>query len=88
MYPGKRKEQKINVALCNLLFEAAQDFLQFVPPSENALWMHMIKMMEQARRAAETPFRGVDLRRALSDMIIGGTHRLVTPSILGLDIRH
>jgi len=74
-YPGKRKERKTNVALCNSLIEAAQDFLQFLPPSEGPLWMQMIKMIELARRAAKAPFNKVDLQRVLSDMDIGGTSR-------------
>jgi hypothetical protein len=39
------------------------------------LWMHMIKMMEFARRAAKTPFKKADLQRVLSDMALGGTYR-------------
>src|SRR5438445_595235 len=73
-YPGRRKEQKMNVALCNSLIEAAQDFLQFLPPSEGPVWMQMIKVMELACRAAKSPFNEVDLQRVLSDMGIGGTY--------------
>jgi hypothetical protein len=75
IHPGKQKEQETNVALCNSLIEAAQDFLQFLPPSEGPLWMQMIKMMELARRAAKFPFDAIDLQRVLSDMAIGGTYR-------------
>jgi len=73
-HPGKRKERKTNVALCHNLIQAAQDFLQFLPASESPLWMHMIKMMELARRAAKAPFKVVDLQRTLSDLAPGGTH--------------
>jgi len=75
VHPGRQEEQKTNVALCNSLIEAAQDFLQFLPPSEGPLWLQMIKMMELARRAAKAPFNKVDLQRVLSDMGIGGTYR-------------
>jgi hypothetical protein len=73
-HPGKRKERKMNVALCNSLIKAAQEFLQFLPASESPLWMHMIKMMELAGRAAKTPFQEVDLQRTLSDMATGGMY--------------
>jgi hypothetical protein len=74
-HPGKRKERKINMALCNSLIQAAQDFLQFLPDSESPLWMHMIKMMKLARHAAKAPFKAVDLQRTLSDLAPGGTHK-------------
>lgn len=73
--PGNRKERKTNVALCDSLIDAAQNFLQFLPPSEGPSWMQMIKMMELARRAAKAPFNEVDLKRVFSDMGIGGTYK-------------
>jgi hypothetical protein len=74
-HPGEETERETNVALCNSLIEAAQDFLVNLPPSESASWMYMIKMMELARRAASAPWKDGDLQRALSDMAIGGTYR-------------
>jgi hypothetical protein len=74
-HSGKRKERKTNVALCNGLIHAAQDFLHFLSAAESPLWMHMIKMMELARRAAKAPFKVDDLQRTLSDMAPGGTYR-------------
>src|SRR6266850_4775174 len=71
----KETERKTNVALCNSLIEAAQAFLKTIPSSESSLWMHMIKMMELARRAAKTPFKKDGLQRVLSDMALGGTYR-------------
>jgi hypothetical protein len=71
--PGEQIEQKINVALCDNLIEAAQDFLQNLPSSQSSLWIRMIKMMESARRAATVPFMEAKLQRALSDMEIEGT---------------
>ena len=65
----------MNVALCNSLIQAAQGFLQFLPASESPLWMHMIKMLGLARRAAKAPFKVVELQRTLSDLSPGGTHR-------------
>jgi len=86
-HPGKRKERKMNVALCNSLIHAAQDFLQFLPASECPLWMHMIKMMELARRAAKAPFKVVDLQHTLSDLAPGGTYRsFALRSALGSNI--
>ena len=75
IHPGRRKERKMNVALCNNLIEAAQDFVQFLSPSEGPLWMQMVKMIDLARRAAKAPFNEADLQRVLSDMGIGGTYR-------------
>ena len=65
----------MNVALCNTLIQAAQDFLQFLPASESPLWMHMIKMLELVHRAAKTPFTVIDLQLTLSDLAPGGTYR-------------
>jgi hypothetical protein len=70
--PGEQIERKMNVVLCDNLIGAAGDFLQDIPPSQHPLWMHMIKMMGLARRAAEVPFEEAELRRELSDMEIGG----------------
>jgi hypothetical protein len=75
MLPCRQKEQKTNVALCDSLIDAAQDFLQFLPPSEGPLWMQMIKMIKLVRRAAKAPFSEGDLQRVLSDMSIGGPYR-------------
>ena len=75
IHPGRRKERKMNVALCNSLMEAAQDFVQFLSPSEGPLCMQMIKMIDLVRRAAKVPFNQVGLQRVLSDMGIGGTYR-------------
>ena len=71
--PGDDMEKEVNVALCDNLIEAAQDFIQHVPPSQSPLWTRMIKMMQSARRAATASFKEADLQRALSDMAIGGT---------------
>ena len=70
--PNEDTEQKVNVALCDNLIEAAQDFIQNVPPSQSPLWSHMIKTMELARRAATASFKEADLQRTFSDMTIGG----------------
>ena len=74
-HPGTREERKMNMALCNSLIQAAQDFLQFLPASESPLWVHMIKMMELVRRAAKAPFKVVELQHTLSDLAPGGTYR-------------
>src|SRR5260221_8492073 len=73
--PRRQKERKTNLALCDSLIDAAQDFLQFLPPSEGPLWMQMIKMIKLASRAVKSPFNEGDLRHVLSDMGIGGTCR-------------
>jgi hypothetical protein len=70
--PCEQAELQTNVALCDSLLDAARDFLKSLPPSQRPLWMHMIKMMELARRAAKVPFEEVDLQRALSNMVTGG----------------
>ena len=75
MHPGEQIERKINVALCDSLIEAAQDFRPNLPSSESPLWMHMIKMMELARCAAKAPFKRADLQRALSGLALGGAYR-------------
>ena len=58
--------------VCDSLIDAAQDFLQFLPPSEGPLWIQVIKMTKLARRAAKAPFNEGDLQRVLLDMGIGG----------------
>jgi len=73
--PDEETERKTNVALCSGLIEAAQDFLKMLPSSESSLWIHMIKMMELARRAANAPLKEDDLQRVLSDMALGSTYR-------------
>ena len=40
--PDEETERKTNVALCNSLIKAAQDFLKIIPSSESPLWMQMI----------------------------------------------
>jgi hypothetical protein len=65
-------EQEMNVVLCDNLIVAARDFLRDIPPSQHPLWMHMIKMIGLARRAAEAPFEEAELQREFSDMAIGG----------------
>ena len=72
--PDKETERKTNVALCDGLIEAAQDFLKILPSSESPSWIHMIKMMELARRAANAPLKEDDLQRVLSDMALGSTY--------------
>ena len=71
--PGEDIEQGINVALCDNLIDAAQDFLRLLHPLQYPLWMRMIKMMEFVRRTAAFPLDEANLQRALSDMAIGGT---------------
>jgi uncharacterized protein DUF6606 len=69
---GEQIEQKTNVALCNNLIEAARDFLPDVPFSQHSLWMHVIKMMEIVRRAAQVPFDESEMQRVFLNMEIGG----------------
>jgi hypothetical protein len=71
-HPGKEVERKTNVALCDSLIGAAQDFLQGLPSSQHLLWTPMITMMKLARRAADVPFEEADLQHTLSDLAIGG----------------
>jgi hypothetical protein len=74
-HPGEETERRTNIALCDSLIEAAKGFLQIIPSSKSPLWMHVIKMMEMARHAAETPLSTDDLQRALSAMVVGGMYR-------------
>jgi hypothetical protein len=71
-HPGQMIEGETNVALCDSLIDAAQQFLQILPSSESPLWMQMIKMIQSACRAAKLPLKDVELQRVLSDMAIGG----------------
>jgi hypothetical protein len=73
--PDEETKRKTNVALCNSLIEAAQDFLKVLPSSETPLWMHMIKTVELARCAAKAPLKEDDLQRVLLDMALGSTCR-------------
>jgi hypothetical protein len=70
--PGEKTERETNLALCDSLIDAAQQFLQILPSSESPLWMQMIKMIQSARRAAKVPLKDVELQRVLSDMAFGG----------------
>ena len=70
--PGEQINQRMNVALCDSLIEAARCFLQDIPSSQCPLWRDLIKMMELARRAAEVPFEEAELQRIFSNMAIGG----------------
>ena len=70
--PGEQVVQKTNVALCDNLIGAAQDFLQNIPYSQRPLLRDMIKMMGLARRAAEAPFEEVELQNVFLHMAIGG----------------
>ncbi len=71
--PDEQMERKMNVALCNSLLDAAQDFLPNVPASESPLWNRMIKVVKLAHRAATAPLNDTELRRAFSVMAVGGT---------------
>jgi hypothetical protein len=73
--PDEETKRKTNVALCDSLIEAAQDFLKIIPSSESPLWKHIIKMIQLARRAAKAPLKTAELQYALSDMALGGTYR-------------
>ena len=73
--PDEETERKTNVALCDNLIEAAQAVLKILPSSESPLWIHMIKMMEVVRRAANAALKEDDLQRVLSDMAPGSTYR-------------
>jgi hypothetical protein len=66
--PGEQTVQEINVALCDSLIAAAEDFFEYLPSEQYTLWKRMIKMMELARRAASVPFAEANLQRTLSDM--------------------
>jgi hypothetical protein len=68
---SEENEHKTNAALCDSLVEAAREFLQNVPSSQRPLWIHMIKMMDLARRAAKVQFEEADLQHVFSDMAIG-----------------
>ncbi len=70
--PGDQIKQRTDVALCDNLLEVARDFLPDVPSSQHSLWMHMIKMVELARRAVEVPLEEAGLQDIFSNMAIGG----------------
>jgi len=70
--PGEQIVQEMNVALCDNLIEAAQEFFKYLPSEQSPLWKRMIKMMELARRAASVPFGEAYLQGTLSDMEIEG----------------
>ena len=76
--PGDQIKQRTNVALCDNLLKAAQDFLSDVPSSQRSLWMHMIKMMELARRVADAPLEEAGLKHVFLTMAIGGMTLLLT----------
>lgn len=71
--PDEQIVRETNVALCDNLIRAAQDFLQAVPSSEHPLWMNMINMIELARHAAaaEVSRKKADLQHVFSNMASG-----------------
>lgn len=70
--PDGEFEREINVALCDNLIQAARDFLHEISPAQHPLWMHMIKMIDLARRAADVPFVEAELSGVFLDMALGG----------------
>jgi hypothetical protein len=70
--PGEQMVQEMNVALCDNLIKAAEDFSKYLPSGQSPLWKRMIKMMDLARRAASVPFGEAYLQGTLSDMKIEG----------------
>jgi hypothetical protein len=75
--PGEQIEENINVALCDNLIAAADDFLEYLPSEQSHLWKRMVKMMELARLAATVPFERPGLQRILSDMAIEGLSNIL-----------
>jgi hypothetical protein len=76
-HPTTETEQRINLALCSRLIDAAKDFVHFLPASEttSSLWNQMIKMMQTACEMQEASRGNNDLNGTLSEMAIGGTYR-------------
>jgi hypothetical protein len=76
-HPTTETEQRINLALCNRLIDAAKEFVHFLPASEgtSSLWNQMIEMMETACYVQEASRGTNDLNGTLSRMAIGGTYR-------------
>lgn len=70
--PGEQIEKEANVALCDSLIDAAQEFREYLTSEQFPLWDTMIKMMKSARLAARAPDQEADLQDVLLDMAIEG----------------
>ena len=83
--PGEQIVQEMNVALCDNLIEAAQDFSKYLLSEKSPLWKRMIKAVELVRGAANVPFGEAYLQGILSDMEIEGLSDISLFALRGFD---
>ncbi len=76
--PTKEAECDTNVALCDILIQAAQAFNQSLSPSQKLLWAHTTKMMSSICCSAKRPLvePEIELRHTLSHLAVGGEFKL------------
>jgi hypothetical protein len=70
--PTEEAERGTNVALCHILIQAARAFSQCLSPSQQLLWVHMIKMMESMYWTAKGPLVEGELKGTFSGLAVGG----------------
>ncbi|KAH9180324.1 hypothetical protein EDB89DRAFT_11871 [Lactarius sanguifluus] len=69
--PPEEAEHGTNVVLCHVLIQAAQAFSQGPLPSQQSLWVPMIKMLGFIYRTVRAPLEEAELVDALSDLAVG-----------------
>ncbi|KAH9030640.1 hypothetical protein EDB85DRAFT_2275651 [Lactarius pseudohatsudake] len=69
--PPEEAEHGTNVVLCHILIQAAQAFSQGPLPSQQSLWVPMIKMLGSIHRTVRAPLEEAELVDALSDLAVG-----------------
>ncbi|KAH8992935.1 hypothetical protein EDB92DRAFT_1815714 [Lactarius akahatsu] len=69
--PAEEAEVETNIALCHILTHAAAAFHQYLPPSQELVWIRMQKMMGSIYRSARTPLVEAELEGALTDLAVG-----------------
>ncbi|KAH9059214.1 hypothetical protein EDB87DRAFT_1684972 [Lactarius vividus] len=69
--PTEEAERGTNVALCHILMQAAQAFSQFLSPSQQLSWTHMMKTMVSMCWISKGPLVEAELKGIFSDLTVG-----------------
>ena len=82
--PTEEAERGTQVALCNILIQAARTFSQDLSPIRRSLWARMIKMTGSIHRTAEAPLTEGELVGTLSDLGMGGALNFARATVSSL----
>ncbi|KAI9432130.1 hypothetical protein H4582DRAFT_2062144 [Lactarius indigo] len=69
--PTEGAERETNVALCHILIQAARAFCQYLSPSQQLSWAHIIKTLESISWTAKGPLVEAELKGTLSNLAVG-----------------